>query len=246
MKYLQLALNRQPVGIHATQSQLRSYCSAILCGLLLCVSARVSCAQAPGWSRGQQNLGISYDECARRMPAALQAEGYRRDDQPGGNFAVGIKGVHTAVIICSPAPDAKMLVHVVVASNGDGGGSERQRLQAQMERPGSGPIKPPVSTGTCTFQYTGWDGSQWTARVDRDQFVHAPNGDFRASHQDTIIRYISWDGNRWTARISGDHFVHAPNEDWSRAHNDVILNYINWSGAQVTFRIGDCGVTGIR
>src|SRR5713226_6904250 len=80
--------------------------------------------QAPGWSRGQQNLAIGYDECVRRMPAALQAEGYRRDDQPGGNAAVGIKNVHMAVIICSPAPDARMLVQIVVASNGDGGGAE--------------------------------------------------------------------------------------------------------------------------
>jgi hypothetical protein len=108
-----------------------------LCALLLCVSAYASLAQAPGWSRGQQNLAITYDECMRRAPAALQSEGYRRDDNPGGNFAVGIKDVHTAVIICSPAPDAKMLVHIVVASNGEGGGTARQRLQARMENPGA-------------------------------------------------------------------------------------------------------------
>ncbi len=94
-------------------------------------------ASAPGWSRGQQNLAISYDDCVRRMASALQAEGYRRDDQPGGNFAVGIKDPHAAVIICGPAPDNKMLVQIVVASNGDGGGHERQCLQAQMERPGT-------------------------------------------------------------------------------------------------------------
>lgn len=93
--------------------------------------------QAPGWSRGQQFLAINYDECMRRAPAALQSEGYRIDYN-AGNFAVGIKGVHTAVIMCNPAPDAKMAVNIVVASNGDGGGRERQCLQAQMERPGSG------------------------------------------------------------------------------------------------------------
>lgn len=108
--------------------------------------------QAPGWSRGQQNLAISYDECVRRMPAALQAEGYRRDDQPGGNFAVGIKNVHTAVIICSPAPDARMLVQIVVASNGDGGGRERQCLQAQMEQPGA---------SRCGGNAGGGSGTRW-------------------------------------------------------------------------------------
>ena len=83
------------------------------------------------------------------MPAALQAEGYRIDNV-SGDFAVGIKNVHTAVVICSPAPDAKMLVHVVVASNGEGGGSERQRLQAQMDRPGQvtrSTPPPPITPG---------------------------------------------------------------------------------------------------
>lgn len=123
----------------------RKYVRGALCALPLCISAQVSFAQAPGWSRGQQNLAITYDECLHRAPGALRAEGYRID-YDAGDFAVGIKGVHTAVIICSPAPDAKMLVHIVVASNGEGGGTERQRLQAQMERPGSQPGLSPEGT----------------------------------------------------------------------------------------------------
>jgi len=111
------------------------YWPVLVCSVAFGVSVQVSFAQAPGWSRGQQTLALSYNDCVGRMAAALQAEGYRRDDQPGGNFAVGIKDVHTAVIICSPAPDSKMLVQIVVASNGPGGGAERQKLQAQMERP---------------------------------------------------------------------------------------------------------------
>jgi hypothetical protein len=105
---------------------------------LLLFFAPAALAQAPGWSRGQQDLAITYDECMRRGPAALQAEGYRIDYN-AGNFAVGIKNVHTAVIICSPAPDSKMLVQIVVASNGEGGGTERQQLQARMEQPGLPP-----------------------------------------------------------------------------------------------------------
>ena len=108
---------------------------ALVCGVLL-IAAAPMLAQAPGWSRGQQTLSISYDDCVRRMPAALQAEGYRVD-HTSGDFAVGIKQVHTAVIICSPAPEQKMLVHIVVASNGEGGGRERQCLQAQMDQVGA-------------------------------------------------------------------------------------------------------------
>jgi hypothetical protein len=93
-------------------------------------------AQAPGWSRGQQDLGITYDECLRRASSALGAERYRID-YAAGNFAVGIKQVHTAVVICGPAPNDRMLVQIVVASNGEGGGAERECLQAQMERPGT-------------------------------------------------------------------------------------------------------------
>jgi hypothetical protein len=101
--------------------------------LLVCASPDAALAQAPGWSRGQQNLIISYDECVKRAPMALQAEGYRID-YAAGDFAVGIKAVHAAVIMCNPA-GANMWVNIVVASNGDGGGIERQKLQAQMERP---------------------------------------------------------------------------------------------------------------
>jgi hypothetical protein len=108
---------------------------------LLLVGAPVALAQAPGWSRGQQNLAITQDECMRRAPAALLAQGYRIDYN-AGNFAVGIKSIHTAVIICSPAPDSKMLVQIVVASNGEGGGSERQNLQSRMESGVSAPPSP--------------------------------------------------------------------------------------------------------
>jgi hypothetical protein len=236
------------VGIHFNLGACAKIAGGLLlCALMICVSAHSALAQAPGWSRGQQNLALSYDDCVQRMSVALQAEGYSKDSNSGGNFVAGSKAIHTAVIICSPAPEAKMFVQIVVASNGDGGGHERQCLQAQMERPGSGcgQTKPPVSNSVCSFQYQTWDTSHWTARIDGSQFVHAPNGDFGAAHPDNIIRYISWDGNRWTAKISGNHFVHAPNEDWNRAHDDVILNYIDWNGARGSIRIGNCGVIGL-
>jgi hypothetical protein len=60
-----------------------------------------------------------------------------------------------------------MFVQIVVASNGDGGGTERQRLQAQMEGPGVG-----NNSGGCGLG-TRWDESEegsaanWTRRPGR-------------------------------------------------------------------------------
>lgn len=126
--------------IGGVRAMLRSLFSTCCCGfllfLLLCSLTEASFAQAPGWSRGQQNLAITYDECVRRAQMALQAEGYRTD-YAAGAFVVGIKNVHTSVIMCNQAPEGKTWVNIVVASNGDGGGNERERLQAQMEQPGS-------------------------------------------------------------------------------------------------------------
>jgi hypothetical protein len=141
---------------------------------------------APGWSRGQQNLAISYAECLRRANQAIQNEGYRTD-YAGGNAVVGIKSVHTAVIICSPAPDAKMLVQIVVASNGEGGGVERQRLQAEMGRSvttSSRGCQTPVGSwawwngGTVTFaddgsaRHPSGAAGQWQRMNDGSYHVH--------------------------------------------------------------------------
>ena len=216
-----------------------------LTGLALIGLVAVGSASAqPAMSRGEQRLSLSYDECMSRAVNAFTKEGWVNIGK-GGAFVNAFKQNHGAYIMCNVAPENKIWVNIVVASlsqDNNVPGAERVQLQKWMDQPASGP---PVSTRTCTFQYTYWDGSHWTARIERDQFVHAPNGDFGAAHSDTIIRYISWDGNRWTAKISRGQFVHAPNEDWSRAHNDVILNYVQWNGGQGTVRIGDCGVTGI-
>lgn len=107
-------------------------------------------ADAPGWSRGQQELPITWEECVKRANGALSAESYRID-QPSP-FAVGVKGQHTALVMCNPSPNGKTWVNIVVASNGEGGGSERQRLQARMEgqAPTAPPVPPPVAgEGSC-------------------------------------------------------------------------------------------------
>jgi hypothetical protein len=172
----------------------------VLCSLAF-GSPAASLAQAPGWSRGQQSLSIGYDECVGRMSSALGAEGYGKDGNSGGNFVAGTKGVHTAVIICSPGPDAKMLVQIVVASNGDGGGRERQCLQAQMERPGS-------TSGCGGAQGGGGGGTRWQYR----------DGGF------TDLQVFYGDG---TARSEGNPEAKAR---WRVEGNELVVEWWNgWS-----------------
>jgi len=119
------------------------------------VAATASEAAAPGWSRGQQDLAVSYDECRARSTAALKAEGYKIDYDAGA-FSVGIKDPHTAVISCHPIAAGKTAVNIVVASNGPGGGEERVRLQTAMEK------RPATGGG-------GGGGDEgWTAWMSRD------------------------------------------------------------------------------
>jgi len=128
------------------------------CLLIISIPERSVAQSAPGWSRGQQSLPIGYDECVNRAYRALEAEGYRIDNAAGGSFAVGIKGFHTAVIMCTPGADGKTTVNIVVASNGDGGGTERQRLQARMEQQSIG------NNSTCGLG-AYWDETEegWTS-----------------------------------------------------------------------------------
>ncbi len=119
--------------------------------------------RAPGWSRGQQLLALTYDECVGRARSALQAESYRID-QAAGNFAAGVKEAHTAVIICNPV-GAKEVVNIVVMSNGGDGGAQRQRLQARMESA----APPPVAAGLPSVgpDREGWGFNSSTATILR-------------------------------------------------------------------------------
>ena len=177
-----LATNRS-TGNQSVQASVESYLFA-------------SQGQAPGWSRGQQSLALSYDDCVRRMPAALQGEGYGQDPNSGGNFVAGTKAIHTAVIICSPAPEARMLVQIVVASNGDGGGRERQCLQAQMEQPGA-------SRCGATGNTNSNNCVNWT-------WAYAPAGQEPVVHGSDAVTICSngtardWRGSKATWQQSGN------------------------------------------
>jgi hypothetical protein len=215
MKKLQFVFAQAgSIGVPLVETLLKIGRFGFLCFLLICVSAYASFAQAPGWSRGQQLLAITYDECVRRAPQALQAEGYRID-YAAGNFAVGIKDVHTVVLICNPAPDAKLAVNIVVASNGEGGGTERQRLQAQMERPGAVSRGGDNSFSTWIWAY-GTPGPP--LEVHGEVKLHA---DGRA--------WWSGDGRSGTWRRSGNQIVIT----WPQ-HNSVDTMYLSGNGTVMT------------
>jgi hypothetical protein len=136
-------------------SKMQTSRKVVLFGLLfalsLCIFTAPSLAQSPSWSRGIQNLSISFDECKSRARRALEAEGYTIENQGGGNqlnspdhYLGGYKEVHNAVIACSSAPDGKTWANIFVASclstrNGDVPGAERVKLQERMNQSGYQP-----------------------------------------------------------------------------------------------------------
>ena len=186
---------------------------------------------------------MTHEQCMSRAQRVLSSSGY--SVKPLYHRAwVGDMDSFTAHITCYSIRENEEMVTVTVAGYpGHDVNREGKRVDDAMWQ-GTAAAQPPstatTSTGSCTFNYKGWDGSSWSARIEGAGFVHAPNGDWSRAHRDTIIRYISWDDNRWTAKITGSQFSHAPSEDWNRAHDDVILNYYDWTGNRGTFKLGDC------
>jgi hypothetical protein len=88
----------------------------------------------PAVSRGELLLSINGAECMKRAAAALQSEGFSATLQ-AANLYFGQKGIHSAYIMCNAAPEGKMWVNLVVASEAADGtipGAERERLQARI------------------------------------------------------------------------------------------------------------------
>ncbi len=167
--------------------------------LLLVAASCFTCHAQPSMSRGQQSLTIRSDECLRRAALALRAEGYSSGGS--GNFAQGFKGEHGAYIICNDLSNGTTVVNIVVASlAGDAGvpGYERQRLQAQMERPGTTGAGPAIGSA-CGLgalwkeSEEGWTGV-WTRRGTSNVF------DVRSSKPGmqplTALQTIDISGNR--------------------------------------------------
>jgi hypothetical protein len=127
-----------------------AYRKVILFGLLFAgtigIFAAPAWAQTPAWSRGIQNLSISFDECKSRARRALDAEGYTIENQGGSFnsdfFFAGYKDVHNAVITCNSSPEGKTWANIFVASctgnrNANVPGAERVRLQQRMDQSSS-------------------------------------------------------------------------------------------------------------
>ena len=94
----------------------------------------------PVISRGQQIMSIAYDDCLRRAYSAFTAEGWVNIGT-SGNAVNGYKASNSSYIVCSPAPNNQMAVHIFVASSsGDANvpGAERVRLQNRMAEAGGG------------------------------------------------------------------------------------------------------------
>lgn len=121
------------------RTQIRIGCQGFLIALLLLLVAAP--ARAQSWSRGLQDFPISTSECMQRAALGLQAEGYTIGGR-GDSYIGGIKGMHTAVVMCDAGPGGKTLANIVVVSGGasDGGvpGGERVRLHQRMQNTASG------------------------------------------------------------------------------------------------------------
>ena len=119
-----------------------AYQRMVQCGFLIALAflALASSASAqPSMSRGQQLIGITYDECMRRGEEAFAKEGWGRIGK-GGAFVNAFKGNHGAYIMCNPSPDNRIWVNIVVASfaqDDNVPGAERVKLQGRMENSGS-------------------------------------------------------------------------------------------------------------
>ena len=91
--------------------KLHYFAGSVLPVFMLAVSSHAQ----PTVTRGQQILGLSYDDCLRRAQSAYSADGWVNVGT-SGNAVNGFKGPNAAYIVCNPAPDTKMAVNIFVAS----------------------------------------------------------------------------------------------------------------------------------
>jgi hypothetical protein len=87
------------------------------------------------------------------------------------------------------------------------------------------------------INYLDWEGRKWSAKIQGDQFLHAPEGDWSLARVDEVIHYQSWNGSKWAAKIQGTQFIHAPEDNWGQAHQDDVAIYRTWDGSTWTARL---------
>jgi len=174
----------------------RPHQGTVRCAFLLALAffaLASSGAAQPAMSRGEQLLPISYNECIQRAEQAYLAEGWVNIGK-GGAFVNAFKENNGAYIMCNVAPENKIWVNIVVASNsGDGNvpGAERVKLQTRMGQSGS------VGSAGCGLGTRwevndgGWPGV-WTRRGTSSVF----DGLWNKEGQFTALLTISINGNR--------------------------------------------------
>lgn len=54
---------------------------------------------------------------------------------------------------------------------------------------------------TLDIKYKEWGGTNFEARIDGTNFLHAPDGNFKRAHPDYVIRYVDWDQKKMTGTI---------------------------------------------
>jgi hypothetical protein len=150
-------------------------------------------------SRGEQLLSIIGDECMRRAEFALKSESYNAA-RAGGNFWSGPKGSYYASIACNAAPDGKMWINTVLASNRDDGGAERVRLQQRIDRPAGGDS---CIVGTWNCSYTGGSG-QVTINGDGTMTDGSKSGRWGLTDARTRTYALSWPNSTDTLVVSSD------------------------------------------
>jgi hypothetical protein len=169
------------------------------CGFLFALAFFALAASAsaqPTMSRGEQLLPISYNECIRRAEQAYVAEGWVNLGK-GGAFVNAFKENNGAYIMCNVAPENKIWVNIVVASNSGNSsvpGAQRVCLQAQMDQPGA---------SRCGGNTNASGGTRWLYRDGSftDFQILFPNGTAKSeSNREASARWSTEGGElvvRW-------------------------------------------------
>lgn len=116
------------------------------CGLGVSLVAATAAAQ-PAMSRGEQTLPLSYNDCMARARSAFEGHGWVNIGA-GGAFTNAFRGGSGAYILCNEATPGRMIVNIVVATNGGDAGAERQQLQGAMADPKVVPRTPVAPTAS--------------------------------------------------------------------------------------------------
>lgn len=102
--------------------------------LLLFMTAGCLTSHAAAWSRGRLVIEMSDDESNARAQNALQTQGFKSTNPNNGDFWVGYKDNHTAFITMNDFPPNRVIVNIIVISEGEQNGAVPGALREALER----------------------------------------------------------------------------------------------------------------